>query len=269
MALSAFSSSRTRHGFTIIEAMITTAIAAMVIAAVVQFSFLLQRITFTSQEKVDVANKIRTFTSSLSRDGRSARTIVFYETLPTTFSDLSAHHRLRDGQTGDMVVFVRVRPESITDINQVRAPQRFWLSELVVYARVPDPNDPLGRGPVLRYSIREGVHFTYHADLEEEALELLSVRDDPGNSSIQTLLAEMLIPAQPRIVLTRNPDAEEVIELSRGMANGNLFRNFRDSAVVVNGEIVTGNFQTEGGRVRVSGNQIFNNTYNFTIARQG
>ena len=250
---------------TLMEIMVATAIMGFVTLALVQFNYVLARNAFDSRETIEVAEKIRTFTSNLSRDGRSSRRILLYAGMPQTADDLGSEQRLADGETGDLVVFIHVRPERIQDA-VVGSAQRFYLSRIVVFARVPDdPNDPLSLGPVIRYEIREGRHFSGNPDDLDENI----IRDDTATNVIGEFLAEMLIPGHPQSRLTAPASRTEVVELSRGLANGNLFRNFRDNSIVVNGEIVAGNFRRENGQMIVQGNRFVNNTYNFTITRQG
>lgn len=253
-----------KRGFTVVEIMVAVAILSVVTLGLVQFNFVLFNNAFDSRETVEVAEKIRTFTSNLSRDGRSSRKIILYQGIPGTTADLGLDRRLADGQTGDMVVFVHVRPERIQDA-AVGTAQRFLLQNIIVYARVPDANDSEGRGPVLRYEIRDGVHF----NADPDNLDEISIRDDPATNIIGELLAEMLVPGHTQTLLNRPPRQSEVVELARGLADGNLFRNFRDNSIVVNGEIVAGNFRRQDGQLVVQGNRFVNNTYNFTITRQG
>ena len=55
----------------------------------------------------------------------------------------------------------------------------------------------------------------------------------------------------------------QVIELSRGLANGKLFYNFYDRAIIVKGEII------HRGGMRNSKNATATNTYNFTVSPRG
>jgi N-acetylneuraminic acid mutarotase len=55
-----------------------------------------------------------------------------------------------------------------------------------------------------------------------------------------------------------NTSGEVVLELSRGLANGNLFQNFGNNTFIVNGEILHGNTVKE-----------VTNTYNLTISPRG
>ncbi len=55
----------------------------------------------------------------------------------------------------------------------------------------------------------------------------------------------------------------QVIELSRGLANGKLFYNFYDKAIIVKGEIIH-----RGGMVNTK-NATATNTYNFTVSPRG
>lgn len=231
-------------GYTIAEVMVSIIIMGVVSLGLTQVSILLQRITFDSQGKVEVAENIRTFTSNLSRDGRSSRQIILYREMPQAAADLANGMRLADGQSGDLAIFVHVIPESI-DVARVSQRQRFFLERLIIYARVPDTD---GAGPVLRY-IRTFSHDAENFDPDDPSTGI-EVTNDPDDNTLNNLFRDMLI--------NENAAIEEVIELARGLADQRLFTNFRDNSLVVNGEIVQGN---RARRVT--------NTYNFTISRQG
>jgi prepilin-type N-terminal cleavage/methylation domain-containing protein len=51
----------------------------------------------------------------------------------------------------------------------------------------------------------------------------------------------------------------EVVQLSAGLSNGRLFQNFRNSSIVVRGELIHNN----------GTNQTVSNTYNFTVSPRG
>lgn len=248
-----------QSGFTLAEVMVALAVVSFVAVGLIQFNILLSRNAFDSRETVEVAQKIRSFTTNLSRDGRMARQIMLYEGMPSSVNDLHRSQRLADDQTGDLVVFLHVSPEPINEARE-RLPQRFYFERLIAYARVPDPTDSEGRGPVIRFEVTA----SHLADSDVE------VWDNPGNNLIAEILAEMLIPDDATTNHLSIPARSgEIVELARGLANNNLFRNYRDNSIVVNGEIVAGNFRREDGRIVVRGNRFVNNTYNFTITRQG
>ncbi len=98
---------------------------------------------------------------------------------------------------------------------------------LVGYYREPESLDPDALGPVRRFE----VNF------------------DPPS----LLAVEELIPAYADLT-----NSKDVVELSKGLANGRLFYNFLGRSVMMNGQIYHGN---QAKRVT--------ETYNFTISPRG
>ncbi|MCH8475320.1 MAG: prepilin-type N-terminal cleavage/methylation domain-containing protein [Opitutales bacterium] len=230
-----------KKGFTLAEILIASAILSFFALGFAQITLLVQRMAFDSQGKIEVTENIRKFTSHISRDARPARVMLVYQGMPSVPADLNTSERLADGQTGDLAVFVHAIPQPINEVNPGE-PQQFYLSRVIAYARIPGSE---GQGPVVRFERRLIEANTLLVDIDPG--ETLSIAD---NQTINQILAEMLIDGQAQ--------RREVVELSRGLANGRLFYFFRDSALVINGEIVQGN------RVR-----RVTNTYNFTVNRQG
>ncbi len=107
------------------------------------------------------------------------------------------------------------------------------VNRIVGYYRAPpDAADASSEGPVRKFDLR----FT------------------PSTSAaIHTLLPD-------RSTYSTNP---EVIEISRGLANGSLFYNVRNKSIMVNGEIV------HRGGLGNTRYERATNTYNFTISPRG
>ncbi len=103
------------------------------------------------------------------------------------------------------------------------------VSRIVGYFRAPiDPDDPTSEGPVRKF--------------------------DLNISPSSSLPVWQLIPS-----ITDPSAYGEVIELSRGLADGMLFYNFYDRSVIVKGEIIH----------RGSLTRRATNTYNFTVSPRG
>jgi prepilin-type N-terminal cleavage/methylation domain-containing protein len=103
------------------------------------------------------------------------------------------------------------------------------VARLVGYFRSPsNPLDPASEGPVRKFDIAISPSST------EPVWKLMPTIVDPGAYG-------------------------EVIELSRGLADGKLFYNFYDRSVIVKGEIIH-----RGSLIRRA-----TNTYNFTISPRG
>jgi prepilin-type N-terminal cleavage/methylation domain-containing protein len=103
------------------------------------------------------------------------------------------------------------------------------IERIIVYFRAPtNPSDPTSTGPVRR---------------------LIHEVSDDASSSVWKNIPEIT-----------NPSAyPEVVELSRGLANGKLFYNFYSRSIIVKGEILHRGSQTKQAT----------NTYNFTVSPRG
>jgi len=106
------------------------------------------------------------------------------------------------------------------------------VSRLVGYYRAPDPNDPEGKGPVRKFDI------AISPSSSSPVYALL-----PATSTFHT-----------------NP---EVIEISRGLADGRLFYNVRNKSIMINGQII------HRGGLAKSRYERATNTYNFTVSPRG
>lgn len=130
----------------------------------------------------------------------------------------SVGDRLFDGESGDYLVLVTQAP-----------PQGFQNSErpiekIVGYFREPDENN---EGPVRKFEIE----FSPASNLPLEQLL-------PDDSTAD--------------------DHKQVVELAEGLADGNMFFNFWNKSVMINGKLIHGNKAKE-----------VTDTYNYTISPRG
>ncbi len=217
---------RCKRGFSLVEMITVMAIVGFLSIGLYQFTANTSMALFKNTEKLKINKDVRWFTSELASVARAANAFYIYRSFKGTDRD-SSEDRQRDGATGDMMVLIFQSPFPTVDDPD-------YVTRLVCFYREPDPEDPDGRGPVFE------VDLAY----------------TPG-----TVLAS----ANPPETLIENASnntakwkKREVLQLSRGLADGKLFYNFRDRAVVVKGEIIHGN---DAKRVT--------DTYNFTISPRG
>jgi len=208
-----------KSGFTMVELMIASAISTMVSITMLSFYMVNYKIGFVSQERNEINADIRTLTSQLIRDGREANYFVLYDSIQAEDRNHPADRQL-DGQAGDFLVFVQHQEST-----SVGAPT--LITNIVAYYRSLETSEANELAPVRR-------------------LELVI---NPGSAAP----LEDLLPDQVSLIMGR-----EVIELSRGLANGRLFYNFWGRSIMVNGQIHHGN---EAKRVT--------ETYNFTVSPRG
>lgn len=225
-----------RSGFTLVEMMIAMSIMAVVTAGFCQLNLGAGRTLFDSSGKLQINTDIRQFSGELSASGRTARAFYLYPQFPT--SALLVANRRAAGQSGDFVVFMTTEPEPI-DTATPNKIQEFFVTKLVAYARVP--NGAEREGPVIRYE------RTYPHDPDTG---VFGPRTSASNFSVEALIGAMLIDG--------STSEREVLQLSRGLADERLFFNYRENAIIVNGEIVHGN-----------NSRRVTNTYNFTVSPRG
>lgn len=221
---------RDRRGMTLVEILISMALASMFsVAAIMVF---IQVINTYHYEvgKLMVNKDIRALTSQMTDNATYANYFLVmpsYSNRTETFEVTAA-----DGTTEKVTVDSAVNDGESGDclllvFKDVADDTK--VSRLVGYYRSPnDPTDPSSEGPVRRFEIAIS----------------------PSSSApIWTLMP-------PVDAAEKFP---QVIELSEGLADGNLFYNYRDRSVMVKGKIIH-----QGSLVKRA-----TNTYNFTISPRG
>jgi len=201
------------------EVLIATSVAAFVTVGLLSFYFTTYKIGFVNQERNRINADMRGLTGQLIHDGRQSNYFVIYRSTKAQDHD-EPSDRVLDGGSGDLLLFVYT-----TDSGTPLEPDR--VDRIIGYFRTgnEDPDDPLS--PVRRF--------------------------DKSFSPASSKPIEELVPGAADLAL-----ADEVVELSRGLADGRLFFNFWGRSVMVNGQIFHGN---EAKRVT--------ETYNFTVSPRG
>jgi prepilin-type N-terminal cleavage/methylation domain-containing protein len=171
--------------------------------------------------KLRVTRDIRMLTQEIAEEARNANFFRIYPSFAQRFRDLN-HNGFED--SGEEL------PNGLTsDLSGDMVVFYFYdpvagstVIRTVGYYRAPaNPNDPESPGPVRKFV------------LTENPLVL------PDVAAIN--------------------DFPEVVELSRGLAEGRLFLNYQDLSVVIQGEV-----EHPGNLIRRA-----TNTYNFTVAPRG
>ena len=208
-----------KEAFTLVEMMIAASVAGLVTMSTLGLFSTNYQIGFVNQERNRINADIRRFTGLLIRDGREANYFMIYKSIFDEFRDDVTDRQL-DGDSGDLLVFVQTEStENVTKPTLIKG--------IIAYYRASDADDPYGLAPVRRY---------------EKTFD---------HASDQTL--ENVLPDLEEFL-----NGDEVIELSRGLADGRLFYNFWGRSVMINGQIHHGN---EAKRVT--------ETYNFTVSPRG
>lgn len=215
----------TQRGFTLVEIMVSLTLLSLVSVSLTAFMIQSTRGLFWAANKSLITNDVRNFTMRISKETLGARTGIIYSSF--ALSDRNAvSDQKQSGETGDCLVLVYYDPyPSIED--------PLHYTKLVIFFRKADAD---GISPVYRaekvFSTPQKIDTTKGVSHFEDFVKLQFAND--------------------------SGDYPVVLELSRGLADGKLFRNFGNNTFVVNGEILHGNSVKE-----------VTNTYNLTISPRG
>ncbi len=218
-----------RRAFTMPEVLVTLGISALVVLGAL--TFFIQGLNVFSFDvgKNRVNRDIRSFTSELADNATYANYFQIYpnfstRTVTTTVSGASV--------TTPANVEDKQTGDMLVLVFKDPAKVDF-VNRIVGYYRAPsDPSDPRSEGPVRKFDLRIS---------------------PSSSAAIHTLL-----PAASTFATN-----EEVIEMSKGLANGRLFYNVRGKSVMVNGQII------HRGGLGKTRYERATNTYNFTVSPRG
>lgn len=224
-----------RRGFTLVEMMITLTIMGFVLVGVAQLMMDTARTTFITAEKFDIVADVRQFTLNMAEDARAANHFYIYRSFALN-DRKEPENRLRDGASGDFLLLVFLEPWP-----NMNSPEH--ITRLVGYFRYADPDNPDSEGPVYRFDLR------YH----DPNLTVV-----PANSSGEYVSAVTHTPESLIVGLTANGNYPTVVQLSRGLADGQLFYNYLDRSIMVKAQIIHGN-----AAKRIT------DTYNYTVSPRG
>jgi prepilin-type N-terminal cleavage/methylation domain-containing protein len=222
-----------RAGFTLVEILITTVVVGFLMLGIGQLMLDVTKTSFITGEKLEINADIRQFTLEMAENARSSNGFLMYRSFNAADRDSTAD-QLSDGMTGDFLLLLFMEPYPNAD-----DPEHY--TRVVGYFRYPDAQSK--EGPVYRFEKR-----FYRPDLSSI----------PPGFSGPWLNSEDTTPE--KIIADLNPSGAypTVIQLSRGLANGQLFYNYLDRSVMIKGEIVHGN---EAKRIT--------DTYNYTVSPRG
>lgn len=215
--------------FTLPEVLVTLGICCFVVIAAL--SFFIQGLNIFSYDvgKNLVNRDIRTFTSELADNATYANYFQIYpsfsnRTVTTTVSGVSVTSPANiEDKQAGDMLVLIFKDPTNVDL----------VNRIVGYYRAPaDPANATSEGPVRKFDIRIS---------------------PASSAAINTLL-----PATSTYATN-----EEVIEMSKGLANGRLFYNVRGKSVMVNGQII------HRGGLGKTRYERATNTYNFTVSPRG
>ncbi|WOO39954.1 type II secretion system protein [Rubellicoccus peritrichatus] len=217
------------RGFTLPEALISLTIIGFLSAGLTYFMKDVAYGLFWGTQKIEISQDVRSFTMRIAAEARSANSAIIYSSFKNTDRDQGADRR-DDGLSGDCLVLVNTEPYPNAD-----SPEHY--TRVIVYFRKAAETENIGPVRRLEWPASGTTGTSHYVDASGKTIEelLTSIAaDDTGDYPV-------------------------IVELSRGMADGRLFTNFRQGKViVVNGEILHGNQAEE-----------VTNTYNLSISPRG
>ena len=218
-----------RPAFTLPEVMVTVGICGFVVTATL--GFLIHGLNVFSFDvgKNLVNRDIRTFTSELSDNATYANYFQIFPGFSTRSTTTTTN-----GLSVTTSASVEDKQTGDMLVLVYKDPANIDLvNRIVGYYRAPlDPGDTASEGPVRKFDLRIS---------------------PSSSAAIHTLL-----PATSTYSTNK-----EVIEMSKGLANGRLFYNIRSKSVMVNGQII------HRGGLGKTRYERATNTYNFTVSPRG
>ena len=224
-----------RKGFTLVEIVVVLGIMSLVMMGISRFLIDTAQSSFITAEKLDINADVRQFTLDMAENARAANYFFIYNSFQQNDRD-DPSDRLRDGSHGDFLLLVYVEPWP-----NVNSPDHY--TRVVGYFREADPTNPNSEGPVMR------VEKFYH----NPTLAVTPAGSSgPFVSSVNSTVEDLLDS------LSYNGTYPTVVQLSRGLANGQLFYNYLDRSIMIKAQIIHGNVAKR-----------ITDTYNYTVSPRG
>lgn len=205
--------------------MVALGISTIVLAGLMAFNIQLIKGGLFSEHKNRINRDIRKVTTDLGQVAKESNYFIIYPSFATDDRN-DSDDRLVSNESGDFILFVYTAPYYVSYGTQP-------VERIVGFFRSSGKVDDLNNvGPIMRFDVT------------------LTSPVDITTSSGTTL--ESLIPAADSV------NATQVLELSKGTANGKLFYNFGNKSAMINGQIYHGNHANRA-----------TDTYNFTVSPRG
>ena len=214
-----------QNAFTLVEIMFVVTIVGFISIGLTTFMTDSARSMLWSMNKSKITSDVRLFTIRLSKETLGANTAYVYNSFSSSDSN-EYNDRRNSGQSGDCLVLVYTEPYPDID-----SPNHY--ERIIAYYREPDSD---GISPVYRSEVK------FPTPLE--------ITTNDGVDHFEKFLASKLR-ADPA-------NTKTVLELSKGLSDGRLFRAAINGTFVVNGEIIHGENSHE-----------MTNTYNLTVSPRG
>ena len=219
-----------KRGFTLAEIMVALFILIAVSGMVLTFLLHLLQSAYITESRNLINKDMRTMTQSINDDARAVNRFFVYRS-SNPEDRKSPIHRLSSGESGDMLVLVQFNRRPLAEIAGNSPAMR-----VVIYHRVVT-DEERNSGPVMRI-VREF--------------------PDGNDDALETILDGILAQNQ----------GQQVVEISRGLADGRLFHNFRERSVMINAQLIHGRGR-EYGEAGSTPVRRITETYNFTVSPRG
>jgi prepilin-type N-terminal cleavage/methylation domain-containing protein len=265
-----------RHGYSLVEVMVTMGVLSLVMAAVMPFFITNIKYQFVGEQKLLINNDVREVTNELVENAREANSFVIYQSFydqtnyagtaikrdVTGDSVVNYNDRRANGASGDLLVLIYYRdpyydsrffdgvagnaPATLGQGQVTRiigyyvAPNRNISGEYALYAFDTDAY----KGASSTWTTPWGAVFP--------AVLSSTVPQPTGTTTIEALLP----PAT--LAYAQRSNHRIVLNDVNGLSNGLSFLNYQNRSILVRTKIVHGN---QAKRVT--------NTYNFTITPRG
>ncbi|MBS0632459.1 MAG: prepilin-type N-terminal cleavage/methylation domain-containing protein [Verrucomicrobia bacterium] len=230
---------RARHrGFTLVEILVATTIFGLVTLGILRVFIQALNIYYYDTGKIFVNRDIRRFTTEMTEKATYSNYFRIYPAYTDLTRSVTAYADASDPDAGFTTALAdtSVADGATGDCLALvfKSPtDDTKITQIIVYYRSPaNPSDPTSIGPVRRHT--------------------QDVPDAYAKRSVDQLLG-----------ITDPTQDDIVVELSRDLATGKLFYNFKDRSIVVQGDIIQ-----RGGMIN-SRNAQATNTYNFTVSPRG
>jgi prepilin-type N-terminal cleavage/methylation domain-containing protein len=213
-----------KKAFTIVELMIALAITSLLLGGLLMFNIQLIKGGMFSENKNQINRDIRKVTTDMGDVAKQSNYFIIYPSFDVGDRN-DSDDRLVSDESGDFILFVQTASSYVSfGVHPVE--------KIIGYYRDSQKVENLTNvGPVKRFE---------------------KTFSTPVDVTSSTTPLESLIPS------AAEANATELLELSKGTANGKLFYNFGNKSVMVNGQIYHGNTT-----------QRVTDTYNFTVSPRG
>lgn len=227
---------KSKRGFTLVEMVVVLAIMGLAMTGIAKLLVDLAESSFITAEKLEINADIRQFTLEMADNARAANAVLIYKSFKPVDRNEEVD-QLRMGNSGDFMLLVFKQPyPTFRDDDHI--------TRLVGYFREADPNNPNSEGPVRRFDLN------YHnPSLGTTPPGSAGPYPNARLNPVENLISHLSFSGS---------NYATVVQLSRGLANGQLFFNYLDDAVMIKAEIIHGNVAKR-----------ITDTYNYTVSPKG